>query len=349
MTYQYEKVATPSNGLRLHLNENTSGCAPAVIDALRSITCEQAAFYPDYSAAVSACARFLHVDEQQVALTNGLDEGILVASVAALRGSAEDAPFEAIIIVPAFDMYAAYADAAGGRVVEIPLGDDFEFPLERVLNAINRRTRIVYVTNPNNPSGLGVPRAAILAIADAAPQALILLDEAYADFSGTTLIVDAALATRPNVLIGRTFSKAHGLAALRVGAIVGTGEILSRVRRVIPPYSLNVAAAVALPAALADRRHYEDYLRQVDESKRLLYVAFDRLQVKYWRSEANFVLARFGDRASRVVGELRKRDVHVRDRSGDTGCEGCVRITAGVVDHTRQCIDAIEDVLCGAL
>ena len=100
--------------------------------------------------------RHLGVDERQLALTNGLDEGILAASVAALRGSSETAPFEAIVIVPAFDMYAACADAAGGRVVEVPSGDDFAFPLEQLLGAINSRTRIVFVTNPNNPTGLSV-------------------------------------------------------------------------------------------------------------------------------------------------------------------------------------------------
>lgn len=348
MTYHYEKVLTPSAGLRLHLNENTSGCAPGVIAALRGITCDQAAFYPDYSDVIAAAARYLRVDERQLALTNGLDEGILAASVAALRGSAEDAPFEAIVIVPAFDMYAACADAAGGRVIEIPLAGDFSFPLQQVLDHVNRRTRIVFITNPNNPTGRSVPREAILAIADATPHATIFVDEAYADFSGTTLIGDAVLETRPHVLIGRTFAKAHGLAGLRVGALVGAAETLARVRRVVPPYSLNIAATVALPAALADTRHHEDYLRQVAESKRLLYSAFDRLSVEYWPSEANFVLARFSEGATRVVAELQKRGVYVRDRSRDAGCAGCVRITAGIIEHTRRCIDAIAEVLCGA-
>jgi histidinol-phosphate aminotransferase len=349
MTYQYERVSTPSTGLRLHLNENTAGCSAAVIEALRSITCEQAAFYPDYSAARSACARYFRVDEQQLALTNGLDEGILAASVAALRGSSEDAPFEGIVIVPAFDMYAACADAAGGRVVEIPLPDDFSFPLERALTAVTERTRIVYVTNPNNPTGLSVPREDILALADAAPHSTIFLDEAYADFSGRTLIGDRALQTRPNVLIGRTFAKAHGLAALRVGALVGAAETIARVSRVVPPYSLNIAAAVALPAALGDMRHYQSYCEQVEASKRLLYAFFERLGVEHWHSEANFVLARFAGRAPRVVTHLEMRGIYVRDRSTTAGCEGCVRITAGIVEHTRQCIEAIEEVLCDGL
>ena len=235
-----------------------------------------------------------------------------------------------------------------GRVVEVPSGDDFAFPLEQLLGAINSRTRIVFVTNPNNPTGLSVPREAILTVADAAPHATIFLDEAYADFSRTTLIGDPALPTRPNVLIGRTFAKAHGLAALRAGALVGAEHTISRIRKVIPPYSLNLAAAVALPAALEDTRHHRDYLRQVAESKALLYATFDRLGIKYWQSEANFILADFGKAAPDVVEGLRTRRVYVRDRSGDFGCKNCIRITAGIVEHTRQCIEAIEEVLCGA-
>ena len=245
-------------------------------------------------------------------------------------------------------MYAACADAAGGRVVEIPPEDDYAFPLERVLGAINTRTRIVFLTNPNNPTGLGIPQDTILAIAAAAPRATIFLDEAYADFSGTTMIGHPELSTTRNILIGRTFAKAYGLAALRVGALVGDAERLAPVRRVVPPYSINVAAAVALPAALADTEHFESYLRQSAESKRQLYAALERLGVTYWPSEANFVLARFGGSAPRVLAGLVERGIYVRDRSGDAGCAGCIRITAGIVEHTRRCIDAIEEVLCGA-
>lgn len=345
MTHDYEKVITPSSGLRLHLNENTTGCSTAVLDALRSITCTEAAFYPDYSAATAACAAHLGVADGELILTNGLDEGILAASVAALRGGSEDNPYEAIVVTPAFDMYAACTDAAGGRVVEVRQPDDFSFPTSEVLAAISGRTRIIFLTNPNNPTGLVIPRDVILAIADAAPAALVFLDEAYADFSGTSLIGNAALSSRLNIVIGRTFAKAYGLAALRVGALVGTPATLRPIRRVVPPYSVNVAAAKALPAALADTAHVRSYLQATAESKQMLYDALGRLRVPYWRSEANFVLARFGDQARRVIDGLAARSIYVRDRSRDEACRGCVRITAGVTAHTRECIAAIEEVL----
>jgi histidinol-phosphate aminotransferase len=348
MSNEYEKVPTPATGLRLHLNENTSGCSRTVLEAVRRMTCEDAAYYADQSAAIAACARHLGVDERNLLLTNGLDEGILAASVVSLRGGGEQNPFEAIVIVPAFDMYAACADAAGGHVVKIPHGDGFAFPLQQVLAAINVRTRIIFLTNPNNPTGLVIPRDCIMTIAAAAPHATIFVDEAYADFSGTSLIPGGIVERLENLVVGRTFAKSYGLAGLRVGALVGEQSRIEVLRRVVPPFSINAAAAVALPAALADTAHYEWYLEQSRQSKELLYAALDRVGVHYWPSATNFVLARFGERSRAVVDGLRARAIHVRDKSAEPACPGCVRITTGVVEHTRRCIAGIEEVLCDA-
>ena len=230
----------------------------------------------------------------------------------------------------------------------MPLRDGFEFPTEEVIAAVTPATRIIFITTPNNPTGRTAPRAGISAIAAAAPQALVFVDEAYADFSGSSLIGDPALAAHSNIIVGRTFAKAYGLAALRCGALVGAPERLEAIRRVLPPYNINIATAVALPAALSDREYYEWYLGQVRESRRLLYATCDRLGIPYWRSDANFVLAHFGDRAADLCARLAARGIYVRDRSKTRGCAGCVRITAGILEHTRRCANAIEEVLCAA-
>jgi len=175
MSYEYERVATPASGLRLHLNENTAGCSPAVIDALARLTRTAIAEYPDYDAAISATAARLGVAAESLLLTNGLDEGILVAAMAAFRATAGEA--EAIVVVPAFDMYAACTDATGGRVVEVPLGDSFTFPIEQILSTISDATRIVWLTSPNNPTGQSIPRQAVLRIAEAARGAIVFVDE----------------------------------------------------------------------------------------------------------------------------------------------------------------------------
>lgn len=344
MSYEYERVP-PASGLRLHLNENTAGCSPAVVDAVRRLTAQDLAVYPEYDDAVRSCAARLRVGADSLLLTNGLDEGILVAAMAALRGSAESAPFEGVVVVPAFDMYAACTEAAGGTVVEVPLASEFAFPLDAVIRAINERTRIIWLTNPNNPTGRSIPRDAILAIARAAGRALLFVDEAYVDFGGDSLIGDPLMAEYPQLVVGRTFAKAYGLAGLRAGAVVGQPHTVARLRRVIPPYSINACAAAALPAAFADTAYYEWYLRQVAESKSLLYHAFDTRGIAYWKSDANFVLARFPGRGADLAARLAGRGVHVRDRSRDPGCADCLRITAGVAEHTRRLIAALEELL----
>lgn len=345
---QYERVATPFSGLRLHLNENTAGCAPRVLAALQAITREQAAFYPDYDAATEACATRLGVTPDETVLTNGLDEGILAVAMSALRAGRGKGATEAVIVEPAFDMYAACADAADARLVHVGPEEDLSFPLERVLDVIGRETAVVFLTTPNNPTGVPVARHAVLRVAEHARHALVLVDEAYADFARTTFLADAALRALPNVVIGRTFAKAYGLAGLRVGALIGQPSALEPIRRVLPPYSVNAYAVKALQAAFEDLEYYEWYLRQVDESRALLSDALTRLGVKVWPSAANFVLAYFGDRSAAVLSGLAERGIIVRDRSQDPGCAGCIRITAGVVPHTRTCVAALEEVLCGA-
>ena len=348
MSYSYERVVTPGTGRRLHLNENTAGCSPAAHEALRAFTRQDAAFYPDYDAALEACAARLGVDAARMLLTNGLDEGILAVSALALRGTRPDDQYEALVVVPAFDMYAACADALGGRVVEVPLDPGFTFPLSKVVSALSPRTRVVWLTNPNNPTGQVIPRDAIAAIAEAAPQALVAVDEAYADFAGETLLDGGALDAHRNLVVGRTFAKAYGLAGLRAGALVAHPDTLAPLRRIVPPYSLNACCAVALPAAMADTGYHAWYLEQARESKALLYAAFERLALEYWPSAANFVLVRVPREVPAVIAALAARGVFVRNKSHDAGCGGCIRVTAGIVDDTRAFIAAFEEVLCGA-
>jgi histidinol-phosphate aminotransferase len=192
-----------------------------------------------------------------------------------------------------------------------------------------------------------MPLAAIHTIAGRVPNgAVVFVDEAYSEFAGVSFIPE--LASHPNVIVGRTFSKAFGLAGLRIGCLVGDPDTMDPIRRAIPVYSVNVAAAAAIQAALGDLDHLDGYLRQVKESKALLYAACDRLGLKYVTSDSNFVLVCAGDRTDALVKGAFARGVYIRDRSTEPGCAGCIRIGAGIVDHTKRCIDVMEEVLCAA-
>jgi histidinol-phosphate aminotransferase len=231
--------------------------------------------------------------------------------------------------------------------VRIAPNPDFSFPLDRVLGAITANTRVVFLTNPNNPTGVSMPLDAVRTIAQRLPAgAIVLMDEAYAEFSRTSFIPE--LDRFPNVIVGRTFSKAFGLAGIRIGAIAGHPDTLEPLRLAIPVYSVNIAAVVAVQAALDDRAYLAEYLREVEASKALLYAACDRWGLGYVPSAANFVLVRAGARAGAIVEGANARGIYLRDRSNEPGCAGGIRIATGVVAHTRRCIDVIEEVLCAA-
>ncbi len=343
----YQKPPELYDGLRLHQNENTGGCSPRVIEALARLRPEQIGFYPPYADATKEVAEYLQTPLDTVTLTNGLDEGIMALAVAYLRGAVDGAPAEAVVPEPAFEIFRFDTAVAGGTLVQVMPRADFSFPLPEVLAAITARTRVAFLTNPNNPTGVAVPLDAIREVARAMPPgAVVFVDEAYAEFAGASFIPE--LPSFPNVIVGRTFSKAFGLAGLRIGCLVGAPETMDPIRRAVPVYSVNIAAVTAVRAALRDRDHLRGYLRQVEESKALLYAACDRLGLQYVPSRSNFVLVCAGARTDALVKGAFARGVYIRDRSTEPGCAGCIRIAAGIVEHTRRCVAAMEDVLCAA-
>ena len=345
-------------GLRLHLNENTAGCSPKVVEAVRAFDAQRLATYPDFVDAVTDTAAYLGVDIDRVVLTNGLDEGILLASIGYLINRTPGALVlqgalptltsgvpEVVVAQPAFEPYLLAAHAMGARVMSVPAGRDLSFPLDGVLKAITPNTRIVYVNNPNNPSGQAVPLASIRRVARDAAHAAVFVDEAYHDFLGEPFLGEAHL--YPNVIVGRTFSKAFGLAGMRVGVLVASPAMLAPIRKAMPLFNLNVVAIAALRAALTDQPFREWYLAEAAESKRLIYAACDRAGLRYWKSAANFVLIDGGRRARTLVDGLIAQGVFVRDRTADPSCPNCFRLTAGVVEHTRRATEALE-ALCAA-
>ena len=335
----YTPATAAPGGLRLHLNENTAGCSPAVLAALRAIERTDTSEYPDYAAVTKQAEEFFGVDPGWVQITNGLDEGLHVVAQAA---KLFDPDFEAIVVEPAFEMYAACIESVGGRQTTVAPTADLAFSVDAALAAMSPRTRLIYLCDPNNPSGLPIPPGQILRLAEAAPQATVFVDEAYADFSGRTLIGPTLDRVR-NLVVGRTFAKAHGLAALRTGAIIAHPETLAPLRRVLPPYSINICAVLALQAALADRDYVTWYVAQSAGSRALIYAWCGAHGFPFWRSEGNFVLIRIGDDAPALVRALADQRIQIRDRSRQPGLAGCVRITAGLVSDTERCLAAMEE------
>src|ERR1700730_8887462 len=336
--HAYRPPLAGRQGLRLDFNESTIGCSPRVLAQLRSLDAETLARYPEREPLESEVGNFLGLDAAQVLLTNGVDEAIhLLCSTYLEPGD------EAIIVVPTFAMYAIFAQAEGARLVQVLCGENFAFPLEEVLSRIGERTRLVAVANPNNPTGVAVACDILLQVARAAPQAAVLVDEAYFEFHQETMLDHTA---RPsNLFVARTFSKAYGLAGLRLGILAGDAGQMAMVRRVASPYNVNGVALAVLPEALRDQEFVKHYVAEVQHGRGILEQTLRTLGLHYWPSRANFVLVRVGAVHTEFIQALRSRGILVRDRNTDPGCEGCVRLTVGSSGHTRTLIDALRVVV----
>jgi histidinol-phosphate aminotransferase len=200
----------------------------------------------------------------------------------------------------------------------------------------------LFIANPNNPTGTLVQPKDLRRILRAASQTLVLVDEAYFDFSGLTIL--PWIRQYSNLLVARTFSKAPGLAALRLGCLFAKPEILSAMRRACSPYPVNTAALVAAEASIRDTRFLRNYKREVLQSRALLEKGLKRLGARIYPSEANFVLADFGPRAHRLVLALERKGILVRERK-DFPRAGFMRISAGTRDDTQRLLRAIKEIL----
>jgi len=340
--HTYRPPLAGRTGLRLDFNESTVGCSPRVLARLRSLDSELLARYPEREPVEKEVAGFLGLDPAQVLLTNGVDEAIHL-----LCSTYLDPGDEALIVVPTFAMYAVFAQAEGARVVEVLAGDNFTFPEEDLLAQLSPHTRLIAVANPNNPTGAAVAGDVLIEIAQAAPQAAVLVDEAYFEFHGETLIKQTRQIE--NLFVARTFSKAYGLAGLRIGILAGHARQIAMVRCVASPYNVNAAALAILPEALQDQEYVHRYVAQVLSNRDRLQHELGNLGLHYWPSHANFVLVRIGSAHAEFVQALRDRGILVRDRhsdrQSDPRCEGCVRLTVGSDEHTATLIATLRDVV----
>ncbi len=333
----YRSPSAGLTGLNMNMNENTAGCSPRVYRKLASLTALEVSRYPHRDHCEAITAKFLGLSPEQVILTNGVDEGIHLICETYLREVDE-----AILVVPTFGMYAIYIHATGARIITIPMHADFSFPIDEIIAAITSRTRMIALANPNNPSGTVADNASLLRIVESAPDAAILIDEAYFEFYGETVL--GAIAKYDNLFVARTFSKAYGLAGLRLGVLAGSRNQMEMVRRVSSPYNVNAAALACLPVALSDSQYVSDYMRQVFDGRLRLQTLCDELGLHYWPSLANFVLIRIGEKYREFIAQMQQRGILIRDRNSDPGCAGCVRITIGTAEQNAMLFDAMRSV-----
>ena len=325
--------------LRLDFNENTLGPSPRVVDAIRSIPPEEIALYPDETVARAAVAKRFSIDgDLDLVLTSGVDEGIRLVCECFVR------PGERILMLePGYAMYRFYSTLNGSRVEDVTYEDGLRFPERGLRDGMARGCSLLILGDPNNPTGTPVPAGLVGEIATRHPETLVLVDEAYAEFGdGSSLPL---LDRHSNLIVARTFSKAYGLAGLRVGVLLGNRETLSWVARMRSPYAVNGPALVALVAALEDDAYMSGYVVEVREARRELVKGLESIGVQSYPSAANFLIARFGETAPAVRRALKKRGVLVRDRSDHPLLQGTLRVGVGTRKHVEACLKAIREAL----
>lgn len=334
----YSPPASGREGkLRLDFNENTIGCSPAVMDALRRLPAETLAAYPEYGPLREALARRLLVPPERVLPTAGADEAIHLLTTAFVgRGDPVVYP------VPTFVMYRFWAELAGARIREVPCGDDMSFPEAGVLRAM-RGAKLALIASPNNPTGAVVSIPGVRRLLRANPRCLVVLDEAYHEFHGETAL--PLLDRFANLVVLRTFSKAYGLAGLRIGCAVAHPVVAAMLAKVQSPYSVNAVAAAVAPVALADRGHVRRCAAEVRRARSFLRRELAGLGIRSYPSRANFVLAEFGPHAAAVAEGLRAEGILVRDRSGAPWLDGCIRLGVGTRMQTADLLGAVAEQL----
>lgn len=326
------------DAMRLDFNENTIACSPAVREALSRIAAGDLTRYPEREPIEALVAKYLNVEPALIALTNGVDEAIHVLFEAFL-----DEGDELLLPVPTYTMYEVYSSATDARVVTVQAADDLQFPYERLLAAITPQTKIIAIANPNSPSGSIATRAQIIEIARRAPHAVVLIDEAYFHFFGETVM--DLVGVEPNIVVTRTFSKAYGLAGLRVGVIAAPIQLMCWVRRVLSPYSVNSVALACLPPALADTAYLQWYVDEVLAARAEFEAVLDAEDVRRWPTRANFVFVEIGAKHREFVQRMNAGGVLVRDRSSDPGCDGRVRITIGTREQMQQAAVVLREAI----
>ncbi|MBI3664362.1 MAG: histidinol-phosphate transaminase [Acidobacteria bacterium] len=322
--------------LRLDFNENTVGCSPAVRAALRKLSREQIAVYPEYEATRRRMAQYFGVSPAETILNNGVDDSLKLIFDCFVEPRAS-----VFLVEPTFDMYRLYAALHGARVLTEQLDAQMCFPLDKVVRALRKlKPRIFLLANPNNPTGTLLGRRELRTILDAAPRTLVVVDEAYAEFSGVTVL--PWIRRSPNLVVTRTFSKVAGLAGLRFGCLFANRHLIAEMRKAQPPFPVNTPALVAAEAAIRDAAYLRRTVAEVHRGKRVLEAALERLGVRFFPSGGNFLLADFGARAPALLRALAGQGILLRDRTRDFGRAGFIRITIGTRPQMRRLVRALE-------
>lgn len=330
--------------IKLASNENSIGPSPKAVAAIRRSVMDINR-YPDSSSFYlrKKAAKSLGVDERGLIFGNGSDEVIGMA-VRTFVGDGD----EIIIARPTFLIYEIASQIQNAKIRYIPLREDLKHDLKAMKEAVSDKTKIIFIANPDNPTGTYVSKKELDGFFKGLPEKVIVfLDEAYFEFADYTFRdypngIDYL--DRPGVIVSRSFSKAYGLAGLRIGYGISSPEIIGYMERTREPFNVNLLAQAAARAAIDDKAFLKKTLSYVKREKEYLYTAFRGMGLNYIESATNFVLVDVGKDCKDVFNALLEKGVIVRDMKS-WGLDTYIRVTAGTKPENRKFVNALKGVL----
>lgn len=329
--------------IKLASNENPFGCSPKAKEAIASLL-DQVSIYPDGGAVqlTEAIAAHLGVGTDQIIFGAGSDEVILMIARAFLVPGDET-----IMAAPTFPQYKHNAEIEGAVIVEVPVDADGKHDLNAMLAKVNERTKIVWICNPNNPTGTMNTEAEIRAFLDAVPKhVLVVLDEAYAEYNVSGQYPDSMklLQDYENVISLRTFSKIYGLASLRIGYGVGRPSVIRSVNQVREPFNTTSFAQKAALAALGDQAFIESCREANAKGIQQLQAKFGELGLRSFEAHGNFVMVDVQRPGKPVFEALLRKGIIVR-HDPSWGYPTMIRVTVGSEEQNGKFLAALEEVL----
>ena len=339
----------PAGIIKLASNENPLGPSRLGLAAMRQAL-KQVNLYPDGNAFYlkQKLAAKLSVTPANLILGNGSNEVIELIGHALLGGggaTATSATAEVVVSQYCFAVYPIVTALFGAKLVVVP-AKNHAHDLDAMLAAITPNTRIVFVANPNNPTGTTASREELARFVNAVPPSVLLaMDEAYFEFLNEPLdlLPEIRNGGKPNLLLMRTFSKIYGLAGLRIGYGIGHPDFIAALEKIRQPFNINLVAQAGALAALDDVKHVEKTRKGNSRGLKLYARTFRKLKLEFISSQANFILVRVGD-GQRVFGELQKLGVIVRPMGGYQLPEW-IRISIGTPKENQRCLEALKTVL----
>jgi histidinol-phosphate aminotransferase len=329
----------PSGITKLASNENPLGPSPKAVEAMHGAL-ENAHLYPDGSSfyLTKAIATRLGLTPESVILGNGSNEVIEFLGHAFLN------PGDNVITCQyAFIVYKLLATAFSVRTIEIPT-PDYQQNLEGTLEAITPKTRLIFIPNPNNPTGTLVSQGAINRFMSHVPDTIVVVfDEAYFEFLDDPPDTLRFVREGRNVIVLRTLSKIHGLAGLRIGYAVAPPEMIQVLHKTRQPFNVNSIAQAGALAALEDEAHLRETKRVVDEGRAYLQEQFADMRIPFVPAVANFLMVKVGDGCA-VFEKLLRRKIIVRPLKG-YGLPEWVRISVGTMDENKKLMGALKEVI----